>query len=109
MKTALKNGPAHALLHPSSAISRDIFYACQKLSEDRIFANDTKFLYYCYFKLDTIENIDEFLYFRRTRPGSLTTSASTGIGSAVRTELINRWLTDFTLVKRGLLKLEDPL
>jgi hypothetical protein len=104
---ALRNGPAHVLLHPSSAISRGIFYACQKLSEDRIFANDTKFLYYCYFKLDTIENIDEFLYIRRSRPGSLTTSAATSIGSAIRTELINRWVTDFTLVKRGLLKLED--
>lgn len=104
---ALKTGPAHALLHPSSAIARGIFYACHKLSEDRIFANDTKFLYYCYFKLETIENIDEFLYIRRARPGSLTTTAGTSIGSPVRTELINRWVTDFTLVKRGLLKLED--
>lgn len=105
--SALKNGPAHALLHPSSAIARGIFYACQKLSEDRIFANDTKFLYYCYFKLDTIQNIDEFLYIRRSHPGSLTTSATTSIGSAVRTALINSWVTDFTLVKRGVLKLEE--
>ncbi|CAM4016329.1 hypothetical protein SAMN06265348_101196 [Pedobacter westerhofensis] len=104
---ALKQGPAHALLHPSSAVARGVFYACNKLSEDRIFANDTKFLYYCYFKLETIENIDEFLYIRRSHPGSLTTSAGTSIGSAIRTELINRWVTDFTLIKRGLLKPEN--
>lgn len=103
--TALKNGPAHALLHPSSAIKRDAFYLCNRLSEDRIFANDTKFLYYCYFKLKNIENIDEFLYIRRSHPGSLTTSAATSIGSPVRTSLINQWVVDFTLVKLGLLKL----
>ncbi|MBB6270898.1 hypothetical protein HDF26_001325 [Pedobacter cryoconitis] len=104
--TALKNGPAHALLHPSSAIERSAFYYCNRLSEDRIFANDTKFLYYCYFKLSKIENIDEFLYIRRSHPDSLTTSPLTCVGSPVRTYLINRWVVDFTLVKLGLLKLE---
>lgn len=104
--TALKNGPAHALLHPSSAIERSTFYYCNRLSEDRIFANDTKFLYYCYFKLNKIENIDEFLYIRRSHPDSLTTSPVTCVGSSIRTHLINRWVVDFTLVKLGVLKLE---
>jgi len=104
---ALQNGPVHALLHPSSAILRKAFYACNRLSDDRIFANDTKFLYFCYFKLANISNIDEFLYIRRSRPGSLTTSPDTCIGSLERTYLINRWVLDFTLVKGNLLKLED--
>jgi hypothetical protein len=104
--TALKSSPAHALLHSSSAIERNMFYYCNTLSEDKIFANDTKFLYYCYFKLNKIENIDEFLYIRRSRFDSLTTSSVTFVGSPVRTHLINRWVVDFTLVKLGLLKLE---
>lgn len=104
---ALKDGPAHALLHPSSAMTRDAFYLCDRLSEDRIFANDTKFLYHCYFKLKTIQNIDEFLYIRRSHPGSLTTSPDTSIDSPVRVSLINRWVVDFTLAKLGVLKPED--
>lgn len=107
VKLALESGPAHALLHPSSAIKRNAFYDCDRLSEDIIFANDTKFLYYSYFKLDKIQNIDEFLYIRRLHSGSLTTSPLIGIGSASRMQLINQWDVDFTLVKLGLLKLEQ--
>lgn len=105
--TLLRNGPANALLNASCAIKRDAFYYCNRLSEDRIFANDTKFLYYSYFKLNKIGNIDEFLYIRRLYPGSLTTSPLTSIGSPIRRHLTNRWVVDFTLIKLGLLKLED--
>lgn len=105
--TLLKNGPANALLNASCAIERNAFYYCNRLSEDKIFANDTKFLYYSYFKLKKIGNIDEFLYIRRLYPGSLTTSPLTSIGSPIRMHLINRWVIDFALVKLGLLKLED--
>lgn len=104
---ALEKGPVHALLHPASAMLRETFYFCNRLSEDRIFANDSKFLYYCYFKISNIQNIDEFLYIRRSHPGSLTTSSNTCIGSPLRTYLKNRWVVDFTLVKLGLLKLEE--
>jgi len=103
---ALKDTPAHALLHSTSAIERNMFYHCNTLSEDRIFANDTKFLYYSYFKLNKIENIDEFLYIRRSHLNSLTTSPITFAGSPIRTQLINQWVVDFTLVKLGVLKLE---
>lgn len=105
--SALKNGSVHAMLHPSTAMLRDTFYTCNTLSENRIFANDTKFLYYCYFKVSNIHNIDDFLYIRRLHPGSLTTAPETCIGSPLRTYLKNRWVVDFTLVKLGLLKLED--
>lgn len=104
---ALDKGPVHALLHPSSAILRETFYLCNRLSEDKLFANDSKFLYYCYFKISNIQNIDEFLYIRRSHPGSLTISPDTCIGSPLRTYLRNKWVVDFTLVKLGLLKLEE--
>lgn len=105
--TAMSNGPSNALLHPASAIKRDTFYLCNRLSDDIIFGNDTKFLYYCYFKLKNIQNIDEFLYIRRSHNSTLTSLPATCIGSPFRTYLRNRWVVDFTLVKLGLLKLED--
>lgn len=104
---ALDHGPAYALLHPSSAIRRFDFYRCGKLSEEKRFAIDTKFLYYCYFKLNSIRNIDEFLYIKKIRSGSLTTSQEFGLGSAPRRSLLNQWLVDFILVQQGLLKLEE--
>lgn len=46
---ALKSGPWHSLLHPTSAITRKAFNECGKLSEVRIFGNDTKFLFNSFF------------------------------------------------------------
>jgi len=107
VNASLLEGPVHSLLHPTSAITREAFYACGKLSEERIFGNDTKFLYRSFFTLNTIQNINEFLYIRRIHPGSLSTSPATKIGSPVRHNLLYRWGTDFELVKSGQLKLED--
>jgi len=104
---ALKKEPGHPLLHPTSAITREAFYLCQKLSEDRTFGNDTKFLLYSYFILQSIKNIDEFLYIRRRHPDSLTTSPGTMIGSPLREELLYKWKYDFEQIKAGILKLED--
>jgi hypothetical protein len=107
VKAALDIGPAYALLHPTSAIRREDFLSCGGLSEEKIFAIDSKFLYYCYFKLQKIHNIDEFLYIRRIHPKSLTTSPLICIGSDKRQYLINRWVVDFILIQQGLLKLEE--
>ncbi|MGY0034567.1 glycosyltransferase family A protein [Pedobacter sp. NJ-S-72] len=63
---ALKDGPWHSLLHPASAIDRKIFYECNKLSQERTFGNDTKFLLYSFFIIKNIKNVDEFLYIRKT-------------------------------------------
>jgi len=105
--SALEFGPGHCLLHPTSAILRSWFYSCGKLSEERRFGNDTKFLYRCFFTMNTIKNIDEFLYIRRIRPSSLTTSPETMIGSPARLMIMEQWVTDFALIKAGKLKLED--
>jgi len=104
---SLKVAPFHALLHGSSAIRRGAFYNAGRLSEERNFGNDTKFLLYSYFILHNIKNIDEFLYLRRIRPGSLTMSTETKIGSEVRRRLLYHWNFDFEEIKKGHLRLED--
>ena len=104
---ALNAGPHHALLHPSSAITREAFHLAGKLSEERTFANDTKFLLRSYFLVYKIMNIDAFLYIRRKRPGSLTTAPETMLGSPARNELLHRWNYDFERIKRGMMRLEE--
>ena len=107
VRSALDKSPGHSLLHPSSVITRQAFYQAGKLSEERIFGNDTKFLFHSYFILTDIQNIDDFLYIRRKRPGSLTTAVDTEIGSPVRVNLLNTWLREFGRIKYSMLKLEN--
>jgi len=103
---ALTKGPGHSLLLPASVIKRNSFYLGGKLSEERIFGNDTKFLYHSYFLFNNIKNIDEFLYIRRIHPDSLTTSIDTGLDSPIRRELLKNWVREFDRVKNGILNLE---
>lgn len=105
VKAALRVGPWHSLLHPASSINREAFYKCFKLSEERTFGNDTKFLLFSYFFLHSIKNIGEFLYIRRKRPNSLTTSPETMIDSPIRNAWLNAWNYDFEDVKRGSIRL----
>jgi hypothetical protein len=102
---SLNAGPYHSLLHPASAIYRAAFYKCGTLSEERIFANDTKFLLNSFFHLDHITNIDDFLYIRRKHPDSLTNEESTRIGSPERLQLLRTWTTHFELIKMRFLNL----
>jgi len=104
---ALNDGPWHALLHPASAITRRAFYDCGKLSEERTFGNDTKFLLNSFFILKSVKNIDEFLYIRKRHPGALTTSPDTSIGSEIRRNLAYSWNNDFECIRNGILKLEN--
>lgn len=46
-----------------------------------------------------IKNIDKFLYIRRKREGSLTTSPEIKLGSEERTRLILMWKADFERIK----------
>jgi len=103
---ALGSAPWFPLLHPTSAITRDAFYKCGTLSEERIFGNDTKFLLNSFFYIPNINNVDEFLYIRRIHPGSLTTSEETKLGSPIRRQLAFWWNYDFQLIKMGLLELD---
>ncbi|WP_158799931.1 glycosyltransferase family A protein [Pedobacter sp. L105] len=105
--SALQKVGGHPLFHPTSAITREAFYLCGKLSEERTFGNDTKFLLHSFFVLDNIRNIDDFLYIRRRHAESLTTFPDTMIGSPAREQLLYDWIGDFELVKSGLLELEN--
>jgi len=107
VKAALSGDPYFPLLHPTACITRQAFYDCGKLSEERIFGNDTKFLLYSYFVLSSIRNVSEFLYIRKAHPGSLTTSPETMLGSAIRRNLNYQWNCDFQDIKDGLLKRGD--
>ncbi|MBB5623586.1 hypothetical protein HDE69_004672 [Pedobacter cryoconitis] len=104
---ALETGPWHSLLHPASAITRKAFYDCGKLSEERTFGNDTKFLLSSFFILNNIRNVDEFFYIRKIHPGSLTTSPDTMIGSSIRKKLTRTWNSDFEEVRERGMKLEN--
>lgn len=104
---ALAKGSANALLLPTSAIRRSAFHLGGRLSEERIFANDTKFLYHSYFFFNSVQNIDEFLYIRRIHPDSLTTSIDIGSNSSVRYNLLIQWIREFDRVKSGMLKLKS--
>lgn len=105
--SALSQGPTYSLLHSTSAIRRNSFYLCGKLSEERRYGNDTKFLLNSFFVLSNIKNIDEFLYIRRRHSGSLTTSEETMIGSPARRSLLFEWYCDFEEIRLGEMKLDD--
>lgn len=107
VKAALKDEPLFPLLHPSSCITRQAFYSCGMLSEERKFGNDTKFLLYSYFVLNRIFNFPEFLYIRKVHSGSLTTSPETMLNSPLRRNLNYQWNCDFQGIKSGLLSLEN--
>jgi len=101
---ALGNGAIYPLLFPTCVMKRDAFYASGKLSEERIFGNDTKFLFNSFFILKRIMNVNEFLYIRRTHADSLTTSKETSIDSYARRKLLSSWYIDFEAIRNGNIK-----
>ncbi|GFZ94276.1 hypothetical protein CYANOKiyG1_05060 [Okeania sp. KiyG1] len=54
-----------------------------------------------------IRNIDKFLYIRRKRQGSLTTSEETRLGSEERLNLDRLWKSDVEKIKSGELSLSN--
>ena len=102
---ALRERPGHALLHPTGMIRRESFFLVGGLSTDQRFANDTQFLYRCYFHLK-IRNADDFLYMRRRHAESLTEHPITGMTNPLRYELDGAWRRDFEAVKDNRLELE---
>jgi hypothetical protein len=106
VSAALGAGPGHAQLFPTAAVRRAAFHRTGGLSTDRVFANDTQFLLRAYFHM-IIRNADAFLYVRRKRPGSLTTTSETGLDSPARQEIGRCWKKDFEAVRGGLLPLEE--
>ncbi|HSP97748.1 MAG TPA: glycosyltransferase [Candidatus Dormibacteraeota bacterium] len=108
INAALRRDPndLHVFLHPTTAVRVAALRAIGGFSTVRTFATDMQFLYRAHFSL-RCRNLDDFLYLRRKRPGSLTTSPGTGHGELPRMLLENRWRRDFTRVSAGELSLAD--
>ncbi|WP_374663909.1 hypothetical protein [Ramlibacter sp.] len=103
---ALDKMPCHPLLFPSAAVRTPALRAAGGLSTHRRFGSDTEFILRAHFFL-RIGNVDDFLYLRRMRAGSLTTSPETHVASPMRQALDATWKRDFALVRRGRLALAD--
>ena len=102
---ALRAGPGHALLHPTSAVTRSGFFEAGGLSTDKIFDSDSQFLLRASFML-RILNVDAFLYVRRVHKLALTVHPSTGLSSGVREPAWRQASADFEAIKSGRLTLE---
>jgi hypothetical protein len=103
---ALRSGPAHALLHPASMITRQSFWNTGGFSTDQIFGSDTQFLLRASFQLQ-IRNADSFLYVRRRHVGALTVAPVTALGSPLRRSVENPWRADFESVRAGRLGIHE--
>jgi hypothetical protein len=106
VSAALAASDGHALLLPTSAARRDAIRAAGGLSTIRTFNSDLEFAYRAFFFLK-MRNVDEFLYIRRIRAGSLTTAPETGILSPAREALSAALRNDFERIKRKELALEE--
>lgn len=103
---ALSVTASHPLLHPSSAVKRESLKKTGGFSTHRKYGSDTEFLLRAHFFLK-IGNANEFLYIRRRRQGSLTTSTDTALDSPQRLELDRLWKEDFIKIKSGNLLLSE--
>jgi hypothetical protein len=97
---ALRAGPVHALLHPTSMITQNAFQNAGGFSTNQIIGSDTQFLLRAYFQLQ-IRNVDSFLYIRRRHVDALTVAPNTGLGSSMRCEIEDPWRADFESIKSG--------
>jgi hypothetical protein len=105
VSAALARIASHPQLFPTTLVRASAFRRCGGLSTLRRFGSDLQFLLRAHFSM-RIGNVDEFLYVRRRRSNSLTTSPETALHTPVRLEFDRRWKEDFAAVKSGGLRLE---
>lgn len=103
---ALKSKPAFPLLHSTAMTTVEGFRKVGGYSTDRKFANDTQFLYRCYFHL-RIRNLDEFLYIRKIHKKSLTNVADHPLDGALRNQIGDTWRNDFIEVMNDRKELDE--
>lgn len=87
VNAALQEKPGHPLLHPTSLVRRRLVMAVGGFATGLRFGGDTEFLLRAAW-VGRIVNDDHYGYFRQKRPDSLTTDASTGLGSPARQTLL---------------------
>jgi hypothetical protein len=103
---ALRFGYDHALLHPTSMVKRESFFAAGGFSTNHPISGDMQFLLRAYFSLN-IRNADGFLYIRRRHPAALTVAPETNMQAPLRVRLNRAWRSSFWAVKSGEVRLED--
>jgi hypothetical protein len=96
----------HALLHPTSMVTRDGFLEAGGFSTSFAISSDTQFLLRCYFKLP-IRNVDGFFYIRRRHPAALTVAPDTNMDAPMRVYLTQCWEKNFEAVKRRRIALDQ--
>jgi hypothetical protein len=96
---ALAAADGHTLLLPTSAGRRDAIETAGGFSTNRTFNSDLEFVFRAFFFLK-LRNVDEFLYIRRSRAGSLTQAPETGILSPAREAHSAALRKDFERIKR---------
>jgi hypothetical protein len=106
VNAALTEAVSHPLFHPTSIVRVDALRRAGGFSTARRFGADLQFLLRASFTM-RIRNCDAFLYLRRRRPGSLTTSPGTGLGTPDRVAQAQRWREDFARVVGGTLALRE--
>jgi hypothetical protein len=99
-------GAAHQLLFPMTIVRREVFSAVGGLSTNRIFSLDVNFWLAATLHTRAI-NVDEFLYLRRRRPGSLTRRPDLGSHSEIRKALRAKREADYLAVRAGSMRIED--
>lgn len=102
---SLERWPGQALLGGAAIIRRAHYERSGGFSLHRTYNSDTEFLLRAYFHM-RIRNIDEFLYVRRRRKGSLTTRPATSGTSPTRMKLDRALKEDFRRVLDGTLPLD---
>lgn len=87
---AMSERARNAMLFPTTMLTSSFYKRIGGLSDDLRFALDTQFILRAAC-LGRLRNVDEFLYIRRIREGSLTTDAKTGMQNALRAQLDRLW------------------
>lgn len=109
---ALAEKPGHPLLHPSSLVTRNLVMKIGGFATGLKFGGDTEFLLRAAW-VSRIINLPDYCYFRRKRPGSLTTNPDTGLDSSARLQLLkalkNRAYANYAAIQEGQLLDLQPL
>ncbi|RKT87085.1 hypothetical protein SAMN05421805_102513 [Saccharopolyspora antimicrobica] len=103
---ALVREAGHALLHPTSMVRKSAYVQSGGFSTHRVMGSDTQFLLRAHFSMQ-IRNLDEFLYVKRDRAGSLTRSPRTMLGCPERLRLQQLWVDAFRRTDDGQAILEQ--
>jgi len=99
-------GAGHQLLFPTTLVRRDVFERVGGFSTNRIYSLDVNFWLAASLHA-RLRNVDEFLYVRRRRAGSLTMRADIGTHSDARMALRAVRTADYLDVRDGRKAIED--